>query len=203
MAAKRLSSTARREAILTTSVQRFAEGGYAGTSMDDLAAACGISKPVLYDHFPSKEELYLEVLRRIRNTIVERGADQLRQATTIEKGFRAGVRFLLDYAQEHPQETRILFVPPHGEPHLVDRALAIQDGATQQIAAFFKETFPLATSEQQAVAAEYARSGVHAVILWWLKQPSVPIEQIEETLFRVSWSGVSSLVRAGAGKARR
>jgi hypothetical protein len=58
----RLPASQRREQLLEVAGSRFAEHGYYGLSMEQLAEAAGVSKPVLYQHFPSKRELYLALV---------------------------------------------------------------------------------------------------------------------------------------------
>ncbi len=58
----RLPAPARREQILDVSVQVFARRGFHSTSMNDVAEAAGVTKPVLYQHFDSKQDLYLALL---------------------------------------------------------------------------------------------------------------------------------------------
>ena len=57
----RMSSAARREQIIETAVRVFAESGSEGTSVEELAASAGVSKPLIYEHFGSKEGLYAVV----------------------------------------------------------------------------------------------------------------------------------------------
>ena len=54
----RLSATARREQILDVALEVFGRAGFHGASMNDVADAAGVTKPVLYQHFDSKRELY-------------------------------------------------------------------------------------------------------------------------------------------------
>ena len=58
----RLSSQQRRSAILGTAIRLFAERGFRGVTTRELAAAVGVSEPVLYQHFPSKKELYSAII---------------------------------------------------------------------------------------------------------------------------------------------
>mgnify|MGYP003475868371 CR=1 FL=1 len=58
----RLPASARREQILDVSVQVFARNGFHSTSMNDVADAAGVTKPVLYQHFASKKALYRELV---------------------------------------------------------------------------------------------------------------------------------------------
>ena len=58
----RLTAAARREQILDVAVQAFAHQGFHTTSMNDVAVAAGVTKPVLYQHFASKRDLYMALL---------------------------------------------------------------------------------------------------------------------------------------------
>ena len=57
----RLPAAERRQQLLDVAVATFSEQGYRNTSMNDIAEAAGVTKPVLYQHFPSKRELFLEL----------------------------------------------------------------------------------------------------------------------------------------------
>ena len=61
----RLPASERRQQLLETALHVFARQGYHETSMNDLAAKAGVTKPVLYQHFESKQEMYFSVLREI------------------------------------------------------------------------------------------------------------------------------------------
>ena len=61
----RLTATARREQLLDVALEVFARAGYHGTSMNDVAEAAGVTKPVLYQHFESKRELYQALLDEV------------------------------------------------------------------------------------------------------------------------------------------
>ena len=61
---RRLGRAQRRDSILTAAARAFAIGGYAATSMADLAEAAGVSHLIVYRHFDSKRELYIGVLER-------------------------------------------------------------------------------------------------------------------------------------------
>ena len=89
----RLSANARREQLLDVALTTFARAGYHETSMNDVADAAGVTKPVLYQHFESKRELYQALL----DTVGARMVKAIRTATAditsgrerTERGFRA------------------------------------------------------------------------------------------------------------------
>lgn len=96
----RLSAPARREQILDVAVRVFALNGFHSTSMNDVADAAGVTKPVLYQHFESKQDLYRALLEeagsRLRSAITDAvvGATSGKQQT--ELGFKAYFRWVAD-----------------------------------------------------------------------------------------------------------
>ena len=97
---QRLSATARREQILAVALEVFAKAGFHGCSMNDIADAAGVTKPVLDQHFDSKRDLYAALLEdvgnRLRTSIDKATADAIDGKTTTELGFRAYFRWVAD-----------------------------------------------------------------------------------------------------------
>jgi AcrR family transcriptional regulator len=96
----RLPAGERREQILEVAVQVFAKNGYHGTSMNEVAEAAGVTKPVLYQHFVSKQGLYLalldEVGNRMSTAIAKATAGATNGKTQTELGFQAYFRWVAD-----------------------------------------------------------------------------------------------------------
>lgn len=96
----RLSAVARREQIISVAVPVFAQHGFNGASMNDVAEAAGVTKPVLYQHFASKQALYLallqEVGRRMIDAIGRATAEAIDGRSQTEAGFRAYFRWVAD-----------------------------------------------------------------------------------------------------------
>ena len=105
----RLPAAQRRTQLLDTAVTVFAEQGYHATSMNDVAEAAGVTKPVLYQHFSSKRELFVELLTEIgnqlRDTIAKATADADGPRQQIENGFRA----YFHYVGDHTDAFKVLF----------------------------------------------------------------------------------------------
>lgn len=96
----RLPAPARREQILDVSVQVFAHRGFHSTSMNDVAEAAGVTKPVLYQHFDSKHDLYMALLEeagtRLRNAVRKGVAGSTSGKEQTERGFKAYFRWVAD-----------------------------------------------------------------------------------------------------------
>ena len=97
----RLPAPQRRRQLLDVALDRFAAGGFEGTSMDDIAAGAGVTKPVLYQHFASKRALYLELLDDVGSRLLETIAEATALATgpraQVQAGFGAYFRFVADH----------------------------------------------------------------------------------------------------------
>lgn len=97
-AALRLPAARRRRQLLDIAVEVFATRGFHGTSMEELAEAAGVTKPVLYQHFSSKRLLYLELLDDVGSRLVEAVTGAVTAASgphrQVEAGFRAYFRFV-------------------------------------------------------------------------------------------------------------
>ncbi len=109
MTSVRLSATARREQILDVALEVLGRAGYHGASMNDIADAAGVTKPVLYQHFDSKRDLYRalldEVGNRLLTTIAKATATATDGKTLTEMGFEGYFRWV---AEDHAS-FRLLF----------------------------------------------------------------------------------------------
>lgn len=96
----RLTASARREQLLDVALQVFARQGYHGASMNDVADAAGVTKPVVYQHFDSKRDLYLalldEVGARMLTAISKATAGATDGKDQTELGFTAYFRWVAD-----------------------------------------------------------------------------------------------------------
>jgi AcrR family transcriptional regulator len=114
---KLLSRAQRQAAILHGAATAFATKGFAATGMEEVAAASGITKEIVYRHFASKEELYREVLD---STVQTLQAEFARAGREFQSG--AGLRALLAVGRAHPDALRLLLVHAAREPEFADYA---------------------------------------------------------------------------------
>lgn len=90
--------SSRREQILATAAELFAERGFHGVSVADLGAACGISGPALYRHFPSKDAMLAEMLVSISEELLAVGRERVREAEGPREALHALVNWHIDFA---------------------------------------------------------------------------------------------------------
>jgi AcrR family transcriptional regulator len=114
---KLLSRAQRQATILQGAASAFAAKGFAATGMEEVAAASGITKEIVYRHFASKEELYREVLD---STVQSLQAEFARARQEFQSG--AGLRALLAVGRAHPDALRLLLVHAARESEFADYA---------------------------------------------------------------------------------
>src|SRR5437763_17098032 len=113
----------RRKALLQAAAESFGHGGYAATSMEDIASTAGITKLIVYRHFETKENLYRAVLEQVFERQVELfGAN-------IEMGAGGTTRALLTVAREWHDGFRLLWRHAAREPQFAEYALHLRDVA--------------------------------------------------------------------------
>jgi AcrR family transcriptional regulator len=91
----------RRQQLLDTAAELFAQRGFHGVSVTELGAACGISGPALYKHFPSKEALLAEMLVSISERLLSQGQQRVAGATGPADALAALVDWHVDFALRH------------------------------------------------------------------------------------------------------
>jgi AcrR family transcriptional regulator len=106
---KRLTADRRREQLLDVSLTLFAERGFSATTMDDIAEAAGVTKPLLYQHFASKRALYLELVDSVAHTMLEAIGKAVAAAVGQRQQVEGGFAAYFDLAVTHRDAFNLLF----------------------------------------------------------------------------------------------
>ena len=178
----------RQEAILRGAASAFAHSGYATTSMEDVAAASGITKLIVYRHFDSKEDLYRAVLERVSDRLAEEFLTRMSRAD--RRGI--GARSMLVVAREDPEGFSLLFRHAVREPQFAEYAHSHRERALLASRHLLQ---PLLGHDPAllAWAAETVVSYLVEAVLHWLEfgDPERDDEMVELTT-----SGLLALVEA-------
>jgi AcrR family transcriptional regulator len=106
---QRLPAAERRNQLLDVALDRFAASGFHDTSMEDVADAAGVTKPVLYQHFSSKRTLFLELLETVGGELLRAVSDSAAAETHPRQQVLAGFRAYFRFVCEHTNAFRLLF----------------------------------------------------------------------------------------------
>lgn len=172
---RRLPKAQRRRVIEEVAGELFAEHGYAGTRLEDIAGAAGVTKQLLYRHFRSKEALYLALLARYRDEILGRlGAGMSRPAPLAER-IVATTDIWFAYVEDNPHAATLLFGDCTGAPEV--QTFLRENHATAralQVALIKAEPGLDLPEEELEPLAEFYRSAAAGLALWWVEHPEVP-----------------------------
>jgi AcrR family transcriptional regulator len=187
---KRLSADERRAKILSAAVRAFARNGYDGTTMDGIAKRAQVTKPVLYDHFSSKQALFLAVLETIRDGLIAKGKLIVAAGGDPEQAFRRALGAFLQFVEEEPDAARVLLTVPSGDPLAARLSRKVQAGATASLGALLVAFMAERTPWRLQAATAFLKEGLHAVAIWWLANPGPSREEIMEVITRIVWHGL-------------
>jgi AcrR family transcriptional regulator len=183
---KRLSAAERREQIERSATELFASRGYAATTVEEITRAAGVTKPMLYRHFESKQELCIGLLERYRDELVSAPLARFDpEAVDRREHLTAMIGAWLDHARANPAATRLLFTPITGDPEVgeAQRELYERQRATQ--AALLREFAPTLEAAELEPMAEMTRASLAALGLWWLDHPDADRERLVAVLLRM------------------
>ncbi len=188
---RRLAPHQRRQLIVEAAGRLFGERGHDGTTLNDIAAAAGVTKPVLYRHFADKTALYLALLDRHREDLGS-FAGAIPAAGTLDERLRAVLDVWLDYVEAHAYAWRMLFRDTGGGPEVQAYRVEVHAQARATLVGMIGLLAAPAPPERELEPlAELLSMGMASLVLWWLETPGVARESVLDAIARV-WHGVLS-----------
>lgn len=192
---KRLSAPQRRQTIEDAATALFAEHGYQGSSIDEIARRSGVTPPVVYDHFDSKQDLYRRLLERhfaeLRQVWRENFVGEDPSGQRVARSFDAWFA----YIEAHPFAGRMLFRDTTGDPKI--EAMHQEVAASSRAA--IMSLFATQPGSEQVIGPEaeqglemawiVMRGVLQGLAMWWYEHPKVPRERVVATAMNALWVG--------------
>ena len=195
---RRLPRHARRTQLLGAAREVFVAQGYHAAAMDDIAERAGVSKPVLYQHFPGKLELYLALLDQHTQELVGRVEEALASTADNHQRIERSVGAYFDFVDDECGAYLLVFESDlRSEPEVrrrVEQSLqACVDAITRTIAA------DTGVNEAEAELLSVGLCGLAEVgARWWLgSSGAVSKERAVELLVSLAWRGIAGSPRRG------
>ncbi|WP_422100036.1 TetR/AcrR family transcriptional regulator [Thermomonospora catenispora] len=191
---KRMTGKERREQLLEIGRTLFAERGLDGTSVEEIAAAAGVSKPVVYEHFGGKEGLYAVVVDREFEKLLRLITDALMAGTHYRQKLEKAALALLEYIEECSDGFRILVRDSHGGTGTGSFASLLSEIASQ-VEHVLAEEFDRRGYDDKH-APMYAQMLVGMVALtgqWWLDVRKPKRAEVAAHVVNLAWNGLSGL----------
>jgi AcrR family transcriptional regulator len=194
----RLPRLARRKQLLGAAQEVFVAQGYHAAAMDEIAERAGVSKPVLYQHFPGKLELYLALLDEHAEALVKIVREALESTSDNKLRVQACMQAFYDFVAGDGEAYRLVF---ESDLRNVAPVRARVDRANQQCAEMIAQVI---AEDTDAPAEEAHLLGMGLVGMaevsarFWLSQHrAIPKDTAEKIIARLAWRGISGFPRTG------
>lgn len=190
--AARLPAPRRRRQLLEVALEVFGESGYHLASMDDVAEAAGVTKPVLYQHFGSKRELYLELLRDVGQQLMDAVTDAARAVEHPHEQVEAGFRAYFSFVAEHANAFRLLF---GGGLEPDEEFAAVVTKVEEAIAAVIAELIDVDLDPEQRLVLAHGVIGLaEGTSRYWVAQGlALDPERLANRVAELAWAGLRGI----------
>lgn len=166
----------RRRLLLATAARMLEQGGTEALRMDALARECGVTRPVVYQHFGDREGLLVALIEQHGTAMQARVDEATADDADLEGALRQSVRAYLVDARKQGAAIRGLMAAEGISPAVERARRAIWDGAARRWAERFRGAYPLSKADAEALA------GYHLHGLWSLAGGPLPARRVEELL---------------------
>ena len=192
------AASERLERIDQAALRLFAQRGFAATTVDEIVGAAGLTKPMLYRHYESKQELCISLLERSRDELI--GA-ALHEFAPGELDTRAQLTSMVEawlrQVERNPDAARLVFTPITGDPEVeqVQRDIEARQRATH--AGLLRAFAPDLGELDAEPLGEVIRVSFGAMALWWLGHPQHPSDVPARALLAVTVGILTTLHAPG------
>jgi AcrR family transcriptional regulator len=194
----RLPRPARRRQLLGAAQEVFVAQGYHAAAMDEIAERAGVSKPVLYQHFPGKLELYLALLDESVEELVAIVRDALSSTTDNKQRVPATFQAFFDFVSSSGEAFRLVFESDlSNEPEVRARLNRTMYACADMISQFIREDAGLSDDEAHFLGMALVGMAQVGSRYWLSTDRAIPKEAAEQLLARLAWRGISGWPRTG------
>ena len=192
-----MTAEARRAQLLEVAREVFASDGYHGAGMEQIAVRAGVTKPVLYQHFESKKELYLGLLEVDMSRLLEDIGRAIQGARSNRERIERATGAYFGFIDSNEGSFRLLFRETMGAEDEFRGAIErFRDELARRITAVIQAETGLPGGEAELLARGVMGIAESAA-QWWLDHRSVPAERVVRDLSDLAWRGLAGLPRRG------
>jgi AcrR family transcriptional regulator len=200
LATRRLTAEARRAQLLSVAREVFAEDGYHSAAMEKIAQRAGVTKPVLYQHFDGKKELYLALLESDMTRLLAQVSSAIDGAHTNVDRIRKGLGAYFDYIEANVDSFRLLFRETMGaDPEFRECIDRFHDAAAGRVGAIIHDEAGLPLDEAELLARGIIGLS-EAAATWWIdRKQTIDRNDLVRDLTELAWRGLAGLPRRREG----
>jgi len=201
----RLPRAEREQLMLDVAHARFAADGYGAVTMDDVAAAAGVTKPLLYAYFGNKERLYIACMERAGDAMLATVLESVGDADGPADALRQGMRAFFAFVDEDRDAWRVLFdetLPAGGD--VAQRVGEYRERLVGLVAQTLLGRLPDARRAEHTTEIEalsHALLGAaEALARWWLRTGALPAAEAAELLITTVEPGLQARAAGRPGR---
>ncbi|MGA4839756.1 TetR/AcrR family transcriptional regulator [Streptomyces sp. G45] len=195
----RLPRRARRNQLLGAAQEVFVAQGYHAAAMDDIAERAGVSKPVLYQHFPGKLDLYLALLDQHCENLLQAVRAALASTTENKQRVAATMDAYFGYVEDDGGAFRLVFESDlTNEPAVRERVDKVTLECAEAICEVIAEDTGLSKAESMLLASGLGGLAQVVARYWLHSDGGVPRERAVELLTSLAWRGIAGFPLHGA-----
>jgi AcrR family transcriptional regulator len=192
----RLPRPARRRQLLGAAQEVFVAQGYHAAAMDEIAERAGVSKPVLYQHFPGKLDLYLALLDESADELVGIVREALSSTTDNKQRVPATFQAFFDFVSSSGEAFRLVFESDlSNEPAVRERLDRTMRDCAEMISQFISEDAGLQDDEARLLGMALVGMAQVSSRYWLSTDKAIPKDAAEQLLARLAWRGISGWPR--------
>lgn len=193
---KRMPRAERERQMLTVAERIFAARGFLATSMDEIAERVGVSKPMLYEYFGSKEGLLIGAIRQARTELRKRTEDAVKDAEDVEDAMRRGLVAFFEFITSHRQSWSLL----RNEGALIGTSAGSEVEQTRQqqtnlMTVLMQGFAPDGDETSAEAAAEILVGACERLATWCERNDEVTPERAAEYIMSTCWYGMACQFR--------
>jgi AcrR family transcriptional regulator len=194
----RLPRSARRRQLLAAAQDVFVAQGYHAAAMDDIAERAGVSKPVLYQHFPGKLELYLALLDTHCDALVDKVRGAMAATTDNKERVRGAVSAYFDFVDHESEAFRLVFESDlRNEPAVRERVARVERLCIAALTETIMADTGVSRARAELLAAGLTGAAETAAQFWLASGRQVPKDEAEQLLAALNWRGIASFPLQG------
>ncbi|MFD4655107.1 TetR/AcrR family transcriptional regulator [Kitasatospora sp. NPDC058444] len=187
----RLPRSARREQLLGAAQEVFVAQGYHSAAMDDIADRAGVSKPVLYQHFPGKLELYLALLDKHCDALVESTREALSTTNDNKQRVANTMEAYFNYVSSESGAFRLVFESDlTNEPAVRERVERASEASATLVSKVIQEDTDLPEAESKLLAAGVCGLAQITARYWLSQGLEIPRDEAVRLVASLSWRGL-------------
>lgn len=188
---QRMPREARRRQLLTAAHQVFVARGFHGASMDEIAEVAEVSKPVLYQHFPGKRELYIALLDEHMDEFSTLLAEAIASTSDNKLRVEATIVAYYEFISRDSQAFRLIFESDLlNDEEISDRIEAFNAKFARSIAQVISDDTTLPSAQALLMGRALAGMAQVSARYWVDMADEVPLKEASELVARLAWRGI-------------